>query len=729
MALLVGASICAAFTELQEVLPAAWLQLLMLRFFSAARVGDRPWRNLITLTVLVVATQACGTTVAYASMYAMDPTANVLASSQIAVANVLPCLADSLFRFTYRLSPHLHPLVFPLVSASIWTHLSLLSPFGALAHPFYSLCSLLPLVQATAYVGMDGVLLLVAWLVGGIHQMMCEGDAVGRGEEGWRRGEWGESRGESGRVVGEEGGGRGEGHVRCPGEGVREGGSSQVCGEGCNSVSAMRNGAGGGGGVGGVGGGEGVGAGGERGEGAVGRSNRLGGGSSGWGHVQMSVALLVVLMAAGFFQKPLEATIVPSVPVSCILSQAPANNISPRPPPSLCQRTAANASTHLPTPSMLLGADGGEGENGGGQGECRQGVAEGEASAAGVGKGETGRAKAAAGEAAESTTAASVAAAAAREAWEKWEAWRVAGIARMVQQTQQRARAGDVLILWSEAPVILMDDHEEATLLADLAAIATAASTSRAAAAATSTAAAAATAVGDDATPSTLGPYLGASYVKLIGPNFVINTFALIGPSGAPILRYNKSHLFPSVEANVQPGLGSLPVVDTPLGRLSVAVCFDMQFPALIRQAGRQGVDILLQPSWTWGAIGHVTFETDAVRAAENGLTLLRCSSIGVSGVVSPYYRTLAAQEALESGMLTMHLPLQRRAPALYPFIGLPISLLLLFVTLFAAFLAISPPYLSLPFCRYLPTPLCSLLPYPLCLGGQQEGREREKKE
>ncbi|CAI7907724.1 unnamed protein product [Closterium sp. NIES-53] len=378
---------------------------------------------------------------------------------------------------------------------------------------------------------------------------------------------------------------------------------------------------------------------------------------------------------------------------------------------------------------MRLGADGGEGGNGGGQGECRHGVSEGEVSAAVAEKEETGRAKAAAGEAAESTTAASVAAAAAREAWEKWEAWRVAGIARMVQQTQQRARAGDVLILWSEAPVIILDDHGEAKLLADLAAIATAASTSRAAAAATSTAAAAATAVGDDATPSTLGPYLGASFVKLIAPNLVTNTFALIDPSGAPILRYNKTHLFPSVEANVQPGPGSLPVVDTPLGRLSVAVCFDMQFPALIRQAGRQGVDILLQPSWTWGTIGHVTLQTDAVRAAENGLTLLRCSSIGVSGVVSPYYRTLNAQEALESGMLTMHLPLQHRAPALYPFIGLPISLLLLSFTLFAAFLAIAPPYLSLPFCRYLPTPLCSLLPYPLCLAGQREGREREKNE
>ncbi|CAI5505167.1 unnamed protein product [Closterium sp. Naga37s-1] len=139
-------------------------------------------------------------------------------------------------------------------------------------------------------------------------------------------------------------------------------------------------------------------------------------------------------------------------------------------------------------------------------------------------------------------------------------------------------------------------------------------------------------------------------------PKIFINTFVLIDPSGAPILRYNKTHLFPSVEDDVLPGSGSLPVVDTELGRMSVAVCLDMQFPALIRQAGRQGyvrvcakpclvfllhvvnlVDILLEPSWSWGATGHLLSDGDAVRAAENGLTLLRCCSVGVSGVVSPH--------------------------------------------------------------------------------------------
>ncbi|CAI5533809.1 unnamed protein product [Closterium sp. Naga37s-1] len=291
---------------------------------------------------------------------------------------------------------------------------------------------------------------------------------------------------------------------------------------------------------------------------------------------------------------------VPSVPVSCILSQAATNNIPPQPPSSLSQSAQHAASAEAAGARQLM-----QGEEGG------------------------------------------------------------VGIARMVQQTQQRARAGDTLILWSEAAVILLHAHEETTLLADLAAIATAASTNR-------TAVAAGPAAGAD--PAALAPFIGASYMKLISPTQFTNSFTLIAPSGTPILRYNKTHPVPSVEGNVLPGDGTLPVVDTPLGRLSVAICFDLQFPALISQAGRQGVDILLQPSWTWGAIGHVTFETDAVRAAENGLTLLRCSSIGVSGVVSPYYRTLAAQEGLDTGLLTMVLPLLPHAQALYPYAGLPIQ-------------------------------------------------------
>ena len=51
----------------------------------------------------------------------------------------------------------------------------------------------------------------------------------------------------------------------------------------------------------------------------------------------------------------------------------------------------------------------------------------------------------------------------------------------------------------------------------------------------------------------------------------------------------------------------------------------------------------MLQPSWTWQALASRHFEGDALRAAENGFTMLRCSSDGESGVVDNTGRILAA--------------------------------------------------------------------------------------
>ena len=55
-------------------------------------------------------------------------------------------------------------------------------------------------------------------------------------------------------------------------------------------------------------------------------------------------------------------------------------------------------------------------------------------------------------------------------------------------------------------------------------------------------------------------------------------------------------------------------------------------------------MDLLLQPSWTWGPIGPRHFAANALRAVENGATYVRCGSDGVSGVVGPYYNILHKQ-------------------------------------------------------------------------------------
>ncbi|MET0362246.1 MAG: carbon-nitrogen hydrolase family protein, partial [Sphingobium sp.] len=84
------------------------------------------------------------------------------------------------------------------------------------------------------------------------------------------------------------------------------------------------------------------------------------------------------------------------------------------------------------------------------------------------------------------------------------------------------------------------------------------------------------------------------------------NRSLMIDDSGAIRARYDKIHLFDvdvpgSVEshresAHTVPGRQPR-VVDTPMGRLGLSVCYDMRFPELFRVMSRQGAEMFVVPS------------------------------------------------------------------------------------------------------------------------------------
>jgi len=142
---------------------------------------------------------------------------------------------------------------------------------------------------------------------------------------------------------------------------------------------------------------------------------------------------------------------------------------------------------------------------------------------------------------------------------------------------------------------------------------------------------------------------IGAAYLLELpvdSPN-QLNLLTLISEQGEVLFRYQKSHPVPIVEAAVQPGPGHLDSVSTVIGRLSGAICFDLNYPWTMLQAAKGQVDLLLQPSWTWGPIGKWHYEINAVRAVELGVVIFRCGSFGYSGVYTPDGATLYNQPAL----------------------------------------------------------------------------------
>ena len=71
-------------------------------------------------------------------------------------------------------------------------------------------------------------------------------------------------------------------------------------------------------------------------------------------------------------------------------------------------------------------------------------------------------------------------------------------------------------------------------------------------------------------------------------------------------------------------------------------ICWDGDYPAIIRQAGRNGTGLMLIPSSDGITYGTVHTHMAVFRAIENGMSLVRQTEWGLSMAVDPYGRVLA---------------------------------------------------------------------------------------
>jgi apolipoprotein N-acyltransferase len=135
------------------------------------------------------------------------------------------------------------------------------------------------------------------------------------------------------------------------------------------------------------------------------------------------------------------------------------------------------------------------------------------------------------------------------------------------------------------------------------------------------------------------------SWNRLVRPS-AENKAVLIGPNGQTEFEYLKARPTPGPEAaNSIRGDGRLRSVDTPYGRLSVAICLDADFPQLLAQAGAMGTDILLNPSNDWPAIDPWHTQMASFRGIEQGFNQVRQTSNGLSAAYDYQGRQLAAMD------------------------------------------------------------------------------------
>jgi len=169
------------------------------------------------------------------------------------------------------------------------------------------------------------------------------------------------------------------------------------------------------------------------------------------------------------------------------------------------------------------------------------------------------------------------------------------------------------------------------------------------------------------------GYFVVGSWAEHADDGHLYNTACVIGPDGLVRARYRKVHLFgPMMEDRHFVRGRAVTVVDLEVGKVGIALCYDLRFPELSRKMALAGAELLLYPSqWPEARLGH--FHTLlAARAIENQLFTAgvnragRGSSIhfgGGSTVIDPRGDVLAQLDG-EQGYAEVDLDLDQVAAA-----------------------------------------------------------------
>jgi len=229
---------------------------------------------------------------------------------------------------------------------------------------------------------------------------------------------------------------------------------------------------------------------------------------------------------------------------------------------------------------------------------------------------------------------------------QKWDVKRASAIFQdYVNMTRQAIREGAQLVLWPESstPFLFEEDLPAANVVRTL------------------------------AQQARVPIVFGSDQIERGRPDRYFNSAFLVRADGTTGGVYRKMHLVPFGEyvpfqrllffaaplteqaGTFSPGLNPelLPVDGH---RLSVAICYEVVYPDLVRQFVAGGSELLTtitNDAWfgkTSAPVQH--FQQAAMRAIENGRYLVRSANTGISGIVDPYGRVLAQTPIFESAVL-----------------------------------------------------------------------------
>lgn len=130
---------------------------------------------------------------------------------------------------------------------------------------------------------------------------------------------------------------------------------------------------------------------------------------------------------------------------------------------------------------------------------------------------------------------------------------------------------------------------------------------------------------------------------------FLENKTILVGDDGKILNVFHKNYPVPFAERS-KPGDGKIPEIQTPYGKISVSICYDADIVNSMQQLGKNKSDVLLLPSGDWYAIAPYHSYMAMFRGIENGTTIVRQVSGGLSLATDYRGRKQASFNFFEEG-------------------------------------------------------------------------------
>ena len=192
-------------------------------------------------------------------------------------------------------------------------------------------------------------------------------------------------------------------------------------------------------------------------------------------------------------------------------------------------------------------------------------------------------------------------------------------IDQYLDETRRQADAGSQLILWPEAAAICASDEQESVIQRGM----------------------------DVANEKSIYLAMPLFTKDLRGDRPRENKLIVVNPEGEIVLEHYK-YGGNQFEGSVL-GDGALETFQTPSATVGGVICWDMDFPSVVAQSGRNGTDILLAPANDWESVSTTHAHMAVFRAIENGVSLVRHAKNGLSIATDPYGRTLAKMDHFSS--------------------------------------------------------------------------------